>query len=688
VSVFPRPVSLAIPLSLLLAVGPVLADEPEPMVLQIEAERLILEADGRQVRAEGAVRLSAFELDLRSGSALVDVATGQIVLGPPLELVLGDARLTGSSLTISDEARRLEIDHPLILLPVAEGRQLALSADWGRCEGGSCALVQVEGTGCHHEPPAYRVRAEHVTIHPSGDVDLRRARLMVDELEVLSLPWLRVRPPDAAGFLPPRVAFDGRGGLILGPAGQVPVSDELILSGHAAVRTAQGFETSSTVWTPAGSATVDQLFDAPENHVRARFHLAPPLTGATLTVDGDLVDGRQIIDDLTFDPIERARSHTASSALLTTVGGDWFLAETRLELAQSFDRSGRIARQVHSPEIGVTAQLLPVVQAGPIWPALTLDLERRETGLDGFAPDAAGGIAPQHTRVVASPSLSHSGRLGPIAGEITAASLHQLWLPDRTGGERHDRHLVAASAELELPLVGRPGGLRHVISPLLRYRIAPWRAGRGPTWVMDDLDRLRRGHGLEAGMRTALGNQSLSDAFELALFERIDLPGFGDPFEPAYLDLSAAVGPRWLRLTGTGSWDHRQHLPSHARVVLSTADERGNRLETGAGWYGPGKGAHLDRGWEASGPWITSAWADEADEALELVEGATLALTRRLRASAGALVGVVPQAELHALWYGLELGAPCGCLAAGIVASHRLNSWVPDVMATISLGQI
>lgn len=685
-----RPLT-AVAFALLLLVQPARADErpaTAAQAVEIEAQRITLEPGGRRVRAEGAVRVTAFDLELSAGFAVVDTQSGQIVLGPPLRVELDGAILTGAALRLSDEARRLEIDRPLILLPTAAGYELELSAKWARCEGGSCELEYAEGTGCPHEPPAYRIRAEQVKLHPSGDIDLSRASLLIDDLEVLAFPWLRVRPPTSAGFLPPRIAWDARGGLILGPAGQIPLSDELVLSGHAAARTAQGFETSSSVWTPAGRATVDQLFDAPENHLRARFHLAPPLTGAALTIDGDVVDGRQIIDDLTFDPIERARTHTSSSALLSTRLTDRILTESRIELVQAFDPAGRLTRQLHTPTIGVSAQLLPVVELGPVWPAISLELVRRETGVDSIAPDAAGGIAPEHTKVSASPSLTHAGRIGPLAAALEVASLHQFWLPDRAGGPREARHLVAASAELDLPLIGYPGGLRHVISPLVRYRITPWIDGEGPRWVMDDLDRLERGHGIEAGVVTSLGTPGRRDTVEVTAFERVDLGGFQSESGLAYLHVSTAVGPPWLRLRADGSWDHGEHLPSNARLTLSTADERGNRLESGGGWYGPGRGAHLDRGLSGTEPWLFGPWIVETDQALALIERATIALTRRLRASAGALVGVIPDARLHALWYGLELGSSCGCLAAGIVASHRLGNWVPDVMATISLGAL
>lgn len=656
--------------------------------LRIRADHLSLDPSGRTIAASGHVRLEVDDLVLESGSALVDTATGDLVLGPPLRLEVGAALVSGSWLVTSGAAALLEIDDPLISIPTAGGWALELSADSAACDRGRCRLTSAVGTGCPHEPPAYVVAADEVTIHPSGDIDLRRAELRVGDTTVAALPWLRVRPAGSAGFLPPRLAWDANGGLILGPAGQLPISDDLLLSGHAAVRTSQGFETSSSAWTPAGNARVDQLFDAPQNHVRARFHLTPPLRGATLVVDGDLVDARQIIDDLTFDPLERARTHTRSAALLTSLGGDWFLAESRIELLQAFDDGGQIDRELHTPTIGVGAELLPVVQVGPIWPSLTFSLSRHETTIDGWAPDAAAGMAPEHTRITASPSLAHASRLGPLAFDLEAASLHQLWLPDLARERRTSRHLAAASAELELPLARDFGDLRHLVSPQVRYRITPWIEGDGPTWVIDDLDRLRRGHGIEAGLGTALGSDGARDAIDLVVIERFDLPGFGREPGPAYLNLSAAVGPHWLRLRGEGSWDHRERPPSNAVLVLSTADDRGNRLETGGAWYGLGRGAHLDRGWDAAGPWIAGQWVAAAEPALELLERATVALTRRIRVSAGAMIGVVPDARLHALWYGLELGAPCGCLAAGILASHRLDSWAPDVMATISLAEI
>jgi hypothetical protein len=658
-------------------------------VVEIESDQLSIDPTGQEIVARGNVRIEVGDLELKSGTAIVDTASGTVELGPPFRLQLADVQIEGARLILSGPPLELEIDDPELLAPARAKNAIKLGAKSATCGAQGCQLVDAVGTGCAHDPTAYHVVAEQVTIHPAGDVDLERPVLYVGDTRVAALPWLRVRPPDAAGFLPPRIAWDARGGLILGPAGQIPLDDDLVLQGHAAVRTSQGFETSSTATMPAGRLTVDQLYAAPENHLRARYHLAPRLSGAALVVDGDLVDGRQIIDDLEFDPLERARTHTASRALLSVSPGDLVLTESRLEIVQGFDDRGQLDRALHTPVLGVTAELLPVAQAGPLWPGLRLGFTRRDTLTAAPAPGAAAGLAPEHSLVEAQPSLAHSGRMGPLVVDLEAGSLHRAWLPDRTADQRRARHLAAAAAQLRLPLWGNPGGVRHIVEPLLGYRVTPWIDGSEPSWVLDDLDRMRRGHGFEVGIENILGVDQNRGLAELLLVERFDLPGFGLDPGPAYTLLRAGSGPRWLRLTVEGSWDHRQQLPSDARIELATADHRGNSLATGAGWYGPGRGAHQDRAWGSTGgPWASTPWVTTPERALELSEKAALAITKRVRASAGARVGVVPDPRLHALFYGIELGSRCGCLVAGILASHRLGSWVPDMMATLSLHQI
>jgi hypothetical protein len=246
-------------------------------------------------------------------------------------------------------------------------------------------------------------------------------------------------------------------------------------------------------------------------------------------------------------------------------------------------------------------------------------------------------------------------------------------------------HLAALEIDIRVPLVRDLKKFSHLIEPTLRYRLTPWRNGKNPSWVVDDFDRLRRGHGMEAGFLTRFDpNRSTEVLIELV--ERIDLPGFGDSFTLAYLYGKAIAGPPWLRLALDGAWDHRQTKPSMASITLSSVHGERNRLDLGTRWVGPGRGPYVDSPFSSAfGPWLVSLWPYQAREQIEVFENLTVSLTQRLSANIGSRIGVWPNPILHALWYGLEFRSSCGCLGAGIVASHRLASFVPDVMFTLKL---
>jgi hypothetical protein len=87
----------------------------------------------------------------------------------------------------------------------------------------------------------------------------------------------------------------------------------------------------------------------------------------------------------------------------------------------------------------------------------------------------------------------------------------------------------------------------------------------------------------------------------------------------------------------------------------------------------------------AFGPWLVSNWSYQAHDQIEVFENLTVSLTKRLKANIGTRIGVWPNPVLHVLWYGLEFRSSCGCIGAGLVASHRVASFVPDVMFTMKL---
>jgi hypothetical protein len=277
-------------------------------------------------------------------------------------------------------------------------------------------------------------------------------------------------------------------------------------------------------------------------------------------------------------------------------------------------------------------------------------------------------------------------RLGPFVLALRAGSLHQLWLPDGSSRAAPSRHVLATAAAVDLPLERRFGRVRHRITPAIRYRLNPWTSGTSPAWIHDGLERLTVGHGVEAALGTSLGRFRQPALMVLEVTERFDLPGFDRAPGAAYLLASGTFGPSWLNLRGDVALDHRRPRPSQVYAALASSDGRGNTIETGAGWYGPGRGPQLDGRWSSStGPWLAAPWPVQPDESLALFERATAWFTRHWGANAGARVGLYPRPGLQLLWYGLELRSGCGCIAVGLNASHRPASWIPDVLATFRL---
>jgi hypothetical protein len=656
--------------------------------LTLSANRATLEGEQGVVRAEGNVSLETEHFRLRAVSLRIDPERRRISALGPLRLQTGGLRILGGALVADGSGERIEISAPRLDLDgEAETAGARIAAARARCDSGGCTLEGVSGTSCPHRPVGWRIDADRLVLHPSGDIDLESARLVVDGRSVAALPWLRVRPPGSAGFLAPRLGWSPRAGLIAGPSGQFPLGDRLLLRGHVAARTSQGLETSTEALLPAGRARLDHLFDAPENHLRARLDLFLPLQGASLAADADVISDRRIVEELELEPRERALGHTSSRLLFATGGSD-FLLESAFSAQQEMRTDGGIATDRLGPSTSIRASLIPLAVDRAVWPGLAVELSRRDGWRPGRFLGARGLPTPPHTRVSAAPSLESQQRAGPLGIEARAATSHVIWLPDGAGERQRSRHSLSALAGLELPLVGYPLGLRHRLTPLVRYRATPWIAGGSPRWTVDDLDRVIAGHGIDAGLRTSLGLPGREDVARLSIAERLALPGLGSGRGAQYLDFSLRVGDPRLSAEARAAWDHRESLPSLALLDIAGSTSRGNAISAGAAWYGPGRGPHLDGGWRSTRLPLLDACPREPEGTLEIHQRARAVLTDNLSAAGGTIVAVHPDPRMLAVWYGLELGSSCGCLSAGLRAIHRPGNPLPDVMATLDLSRM
>ena len=120
----------------------------------------------------------------------------------------------------------------------------------------------------------------------SGELTLDEPSLRVGKSTVFWLPWFWLRAPDRVGALPPKLAWRGDGGLLLGPGVRVPWTAssgslswiDLYVSGYSR----GGFELEPTIVTPDSSTTA--RFDRMDGDLlRIRSH------GATKTAsDGGI----------------------------------------------------------------------------------------------------------------------------------------------------------------------------------------------------------------------------------------------------------------------------------------------------------------------------------------------------------------------------------------------------------------
>lgn len=656
------------------------ADSDDDVVFELDADLVTIGPNGA-TSAFGHVELDAGDIRLESASLLLS-PDGIAILPPPFRIEAGKMLLTGARGEYDPSKNTLLIDEPRLRLdgsaPLSlRGRRLV-------CMAGACRLEKGAGTACPHHPTGYRILADEITLHESGDVDIDRPVLVVGETPVAILPWIRIRPPTKPGFLAPRLRWDREGGLVAGPAGHLPIADDVYAQGHVAARTAQGLEASSVLHSASTEARVDYLLDTPRSHGRLRLEASPPLDEANLALDLDLVDGRTIVDDLASRPLDRAVTHTSSHALVSAGSAD-VIVETSAALTQGLGVSGDDLANGIVPVVGIALSIPPFPTLTPLWPTLDLSMRRVDIQSRQYLPDAGGLLAPAHTLFAISPGLVLNRSLSPLAARLRAHGDHRAWLTDGADADP-SRTSILAEARIELPIVGFPAGARHLLVPFVAYRIVPWIRGSSPGWSFDGLDSLRTAHGIEGGVQTSLA-RGAEDLLLAELTMRVDLPGLGADTSLAYSFARLAFGPLWARIAATGSWDPDKALFSHASVSLSSSGPGGSLMELGGTWYAPGRGAHQDGRWVGTSlPLVSSRFQPEARRALELFDHIRVPFTRTVHGIAGARIGVIPSPALNALWYGVEIGPPCGCILVGVTASHRPDSAVPDVMTTLTLA--
>ena len=189
--------------------------------------------------AASAVVLAAQGAHAFPEPAFVEFQADEATIDPATQTLSLDGHVTATCGRASLEADRLR-------LRASEGG----ASIWGPAELSLCPCAQAP----------VRIAFERARVEARGDVIVSKPRLRIGDTTVLALPALWLRSADQAGVLPPRLAWRGDGGLLLGSGVHVPwkESDEapawmdLYVSGYSR----GGFEVEPSVFTQSSSSRI------------------------------------------------------------------------------------------------------------------------------------------------------------------------------------------------------------------------------------------------------------------------------------------------------------------------------------------------------------------------------------------------------------------------------------------------
>lgn len=652
--------------------------------LQVRAQTIRLSPDFQTVTATGAVFFHVGPLEIHGDAATLSLEAQTVFIRHAALLITLPAvtTLTADRMLFDIKNRRL------FFRDVHWQRESLAPFDihskGGLCQNGTCLFRDVRSPLCAHSDAGYEWTVDRVVIFPSGALDARGIHLSLHDKRTISMPFLHLRPPGKPGFSTPNLAFDPEGGWIVGPSGIIPLDDNAYLEGSVALRSRQGFESRTHLHAAQTDLQIDQLFIAPKNLLRYRLKTAQPKDGVFFGTDIDFLQAdRRIIDDLTTDYQARAVTHTVSRVRLSGQN-DIVQTEAALEAQQHFnDPDGFAHLSPSSPAILLSASMPTVPMGGGFLGTVHADLLRRGLWNDEIETTAPVMI-PAHTRLAFETGLSQIQRIGPLVVDVDLATRHQKWLVDDPVAADPGLHLFGGALRIAAPLFRDFDSTRHVLTPFVTYRITPVAWGHTPAFIVDHLEMLRTGHGIETGIRTTLGKHNI-ETIRLDVYERIALMGLKGTLGPSYLAFRGRFGPPNFYLALDGAWDQRNQTISVLGFSVHRALDRAS-LDVGARRMGMGDGPHRDQPFATSFlPWLAASLPENAAPSVEVFQEGEVPITRRFRLFLGARGEVYPLQTLHALWYGIKLQSNCGCLALTLTASHRVKSPVPDVFASLHL---
>jgi hypothetical protein len=588
------------------------------------------------------------------------------------------------------EARRVDTDLQAHTVDLAGGVELGL--DRYRLSAEHLHLrftergVHIEGEArvafcpCPDPPVAFLFRGGHIS--RQGEITLDFPRLQLFGAPVFGLPVLWLRGPEQVGLLPPIIEYRGADGLVLGGGVHVPLPRaaegpralDVRFAAHANL---EGLEGGLQLTTPASRLrVVAEVTDAWRIVLDAAGAVpAPDRPGLALDLawDVDALRGGRARAG-TVDLAQAAQPFDSAAAAL--------IGRTEAGSTSLLFSTGVVGRALRGEGPLVVGPSVSSALGGPLARLGSWDASAEGMVLGNALPGSALPLAR------ASLHAAVDTRGGPVRLRLESGARAAIADDRPTAGASIDA-AIGARLAAELPLVRAYGSapgeapLVHWIAPALDLGGAlglergaffqPWGALATPGLLV-----------AAAGLSTALGRFAGPSL-------RLDLRGGAltrergsEPLLEARLRAEspiAAASVIGVAVPRASSSSAGAALLAHLRLGSFTGPAL--RLDLAGAGGADTRAARLLAAWTSTVPsaepalLATAGWTLGGEAALPLSATLRGAFGGVVDARSGELLGVRARGDYR---------HPCGCLALGLLGSHRLGRAGTDVLFTVDLG--
>jgi len=495
-----------------------------------------------------------------------------------------------------------------------------------------------------------------------GDLTIQNPTLRVYDVPLLWLPYLRLRPSDEPGLLPPRLAWRGPDGLLAGSGIHLPLGKprstaalDLRISGYVE----GGFELESRLATQRSSTALRW------DHLRQSL-LAVDAHGASSEQSG--WTGAYRVDALRGP---RALAATSSLEQVARRYDHALFGVSHVSRALQFGLGGRALAQRGGAfdDYGAVGPFAALALGEALGSSASIS---NELGVSTASDRTLG----TETRALQRAELRAGAVAGPLGFDLALHENIEARLPEDTADAARAATDLGISLEAGWPLQRDygpdPDPLQHRVEPFTRAALAL------------DWDELGRDEPADTiawlgGVRSALGRYARRDAGTLSL--QGGALGRAQQLATAFAG-QAVLDADWLGLSAEAAGFARRASARLAALRSRVGNQSGVHLSS----YFEGRTAR-DSGllrllfedyWDAP----ETGWFDRAGWSGGT--GVHVPWTRWLASSLGADYDFEAAAVLGVRG-ALSYRHPCGCLAAIAWAGQRIGRDGVDVAFTLDL---